>query len=47
MSFNHGGVLEIQGVIYEPVVLNEEYYNAVIRREVPEECRSKGYHVGK
>jgi hypothetical protein len=47
MSFNHVGVLEIQGVIYEPVVLNEEYFNAVIARNVPDEYSLKGYHVGK
>lgn len=41
------GVLRIQGVIYEPVILNEEYYNAVIARNVPDEYRAKGYHVGK
>lgn len=41
------GVLKIRGVIYEPVILNEEYYNAVIARNVPDEYRSKGYQVGK
>ena len=41
------GVLRIQGVIYEPVILNKEYYNAVITRNVPDEYRAKGYQVGK
>ena len=41
------GVLKVQGVVYEPTVLNDEYYAAIISRQVPDEYRAKGYNAGK
>jgi hypothetical protein len=41
------GVLKLQGVVYEPSVLNDDYYAAILSRQVPDEYRAKGYNAGK
>jgi len=41
------GVLKIQEIIYEPEILNDDYYFAILNRHVPGEFREKGYYAGR
>jgi hypothetical protein len=41
------GVMKIQGTIYEPVILNDDYYTAIISRQVSTSFREKGYNAGR
>ncbi len=38
--------LRLQGISYTPIVLNTDYYSAIINRNVTEKYREKGYNAG-
>lgn len=39
--------LRFQDIAYEPLVLNDDYFSAIIGRRVTDEYRQKGYKAGK